>query len=108
MVSAQALFTAINRQGNVFLWSVRLPGPDGKIDSWSKSAMEAANMAMNGWVRMASNIPLGAYDVWETTAPLPEPKWPDVPFKELLRIAFKDHYIDTLDHPVLKRLRGEL
>ena len=108
MVSAQAIFTAVNRQGVVFLWPVRLPGPDGKIDQWSKSAMEAATMAMTGWIRMASNMALGAYDCWETTAPLPEPQWPDMPFKELLKVAFKDHYLDTLDHPVLKRLRGEL
>jgi hypothetical protein len=107
MVSAQAIFTAINRQGVVFLWPVRLPGPDGKIDQWSKSAMEAATMAMQGWVRMASNMALGAYDCWQTTAPLPEPQWPDMPFKELLKIGFKDRYIDSLEHPVLKRLRGE-
>jgi hypothetical protein len=27
--------------------------------------------------------------------------------KELLRIAFKDRFIDTYEHPVLRRLRGE-
>src|SRR5262245_48833604 len=29
----RALFTAVNRQGVLFLWPVRLPGPDGKIDT---------------------------------------------------------------------------
>jgi hypothetical protein len=106
-VRPEAIFTAINRQGTTFLWPLRLPGPDGKIDQWSQSAMEAAGMAMSGWVRVASDMNLGAYVVWETTAPLPEPKWPAVPFKELLRVAFKGKYIDSLDHPVLKRLRGE-
>src|SRR5262245_26456009 len=32
--SPRALFTAVNRQGVVFLWPVRLPGPDGKLDDW--------------------------------------------------------------------------
>mgnify|MGYP000858041556 FL=1 len=105
--SARALFTAVNRQGVPFIWPVRLPGPDGKLDEWSTSALEAATMAMNGWVRMAANMSLGAYDVWETTAPLPEPQWPPLPFKDLLRIAFKDKFIDRLDHPVLRKLRGE-
>ncbi len=49
----------------------------------------------------------GAYDVWQTEGPLPEPQWPETSFKDSLRTAFKDRLIDTLDHPVLKRLRGE-
>ena len=27
--------------------------------------------------------------------------------RELLRVAFKGRLIDSLDHPVLKKLRGE-
>jgi hypothetical protein len=41
-VSTRLLTTAINRQGVVFLWPNRLPGPDGKIDAWGRSALEAA------------------------------------------------------------------
>src|SRR4051812_30928071 len=33
--SARTLFTAVNRQGVVFLWPVRLPGPDGRLDDWN-------------------------------------------------------------------------
>jgi hypothetical protein len=51
---------------------------------------------------------LGAYDVFEATGPFPEPQWPGIGFEELLRIAFKGRYIDSLDHPVLRRLRGEI
>jgi hypothetical protein len=32
------LFTGINRQGVVFLWPVKLPTPDGKINEWHRSA----------------------------------------------------------------------
>jgi hypothetical protein len=39
---------------------------------------------------------------------LPEPNWPELPFKELLRVAFKDKYINSLDHPILRKLRGEV
>lgn len=35
----KALFTAISRQGVLFVWHVRLPGADGKIDAWSQSAL---------------------------------------------------------------------
>jgi hypothetical protein len=38
----------------------------------------------------------------------PTPEWPDhLPFREMLKIAFRDRIVDGLDHPVLKRLRGE-
>lgn len=103
----RALFTATNRQGVLFIWPVRLPGPDGKIDDWNRSALEAATMAQGKWVRVAANMALGAYDVFEATGELPEPTWPETSFAELLRVAFKGRLIDSLDHPVLRRLRGE-
>jgi hypothetical protein len=106
--SPRALFTALNRQGVLFLWPIRLPGPDGKVDSWSQSALEAAQKARNGWIRVAANLALGAYEVWEATGDLPEATWPEVAFRELLRIAFKDRLIASLDHPILRRLRGEV
>ena len=107
-VSARVLFTAVNRQGVVFIWPVRLPGPDGRVDDWSRTSMEAAEMAMTKWVRVQANMSLGAYDVFEATADLPEPAWPKESLGELLRIAFKDKRIDSRDHPVLRKLRGEV
>ena len=103
----RAIFTAVNRHKDVFLWPIRLPGPDGKIDEWSRSALTAALMAAEGWVRVTSNMSLGAYEVMTTNGPIPEPVWPDQSFPQLLRIAFQNTYIDTIDHPVLQRLRGE-
>src|SRR5262249_4916585 len=43
--SPRALFTAMSRQGVLFIWPIRLPGHDGKVDAWSQSALEAAQMA---------------------------------------------------------------
>jgi hypothetical protein len=104
----RALFTAQNRQGVVFVWPVRLPGPDGKIDDWNRSALEAARMAVGKWVRVAANMSLGAYDVFEATGDLPSPEWPDTSFRDLLAVAFKGRFVDSLDHPVLRKLRGEV
>lgn len=103
----RALFTAINRQGVLFLWPIRLPGQDGKHNEWNRSALEAATMAAGHWIRVQANMSLGAYEVYQATADLPEPNWPGQPMGDLLRIAFKDHHITSLDHPVLRRLRGE-
>lgn len=103
----RALYGAINRQGVFFVWPVRLPGADGKIDDWNRSALEAASMAETRWIRVSSNMSLGAYDVFEAQAGWPEPEWPSVSFGDILRVAFKGRVIESLDHPVLQRLRGE-
>jgi hypothetical protein len=50
---------------------------------------------------------LGAYEVYEAAGQWAAPEWPDMPFQQLLKIAFKDRFINGLDHPILKRLRGE-
>jgi hypothetical protein len=84
-----------------------LPGSDGKIDDWNRSALEAAAMAETQWVRVASNMALGAYEVFTASAEWHEPEWPDTPLKEILRVAFKGRVIESLDHPVLRQLRGE-
>jgi hypothetical protein len=103
----RALFTAITRQNVLFLWPIRLPGPDGKIDEWNRSALEAATLATGKWVRVQANMHLGAYEVQEAIANIAIPQWPEASFADLLRVAFKDRRITDLDHPVLRRLRGE-
>lgn len=104
----KVLFTAINRQKVLFVWSIRLPNPDGRHDEWNASALEAAQMAQKSWVRVAANMNLGAYDVFEASAALPEPEWGDMDFTKILEVAFKGRYINSLDHPALRRLRGEV
>lgn len=108
MFRPKLLVTAINRQGVVFLWEVNLPRSDGRADEWSRSALEALDMASKQWVRVVANMALGGYEVYTASGELGDPAWPDLPFKELLRIAFKDRLITDRSHPVLRRLRGEV
>ena len=105
-VHIKRLWLAVNRQGDAFIWQIRIPGADGKIDSWNDSALAAANKATTQWVRLAANRRMGGYDMSVANIS-DEPCWPELPFNELLRIAFKGKVIETLDHPVLRRLRGE-
>jgi hypothetical protein len=100
------LYTAINRQGVVQLWPVRLPAADGRVLEWHRSAAEAAELAMRKWVRIKANMSLGAYEMFEATGAIPDPQWPEHSFQELLRIGFRDRLIDSLDHAVIKRLHG--
>lgn len=107
-VKPKLLYTAISRDGNPFLWPVNLPGEDGRLDTWSQSAHAAAQIAEKSWIRLVSNRGFGAYEVMQATGSLEDPEWPELDFQALVNLAFKDKVIATLDHPVLRRLRGEL
>jgi hypothetical protein len=107
-VVGKDLVLTTTRQGSVFLWGIRIPGEDGRINNWHASAREAKERAKNAWVRVASNMSLGAYEVYEAAGVIPDPVWPTLSMDEIVRIAVKGRVIDSLDHPVLRRLRGEL
>jgi len=102
----KTVFAAINRQGVVFLWPVRLPAPDDRKTEWPRSAREAADMAMTKWVRLKANMSLGAYEITVAESAMADPIWPELSYQELVRIAYRDRMIAALDHPVIKRLRG--
>ena len=106
-VGYATLFTTVNRQGVVSIWPVKLPTSDSKRNDWARSAREAAELAMTRWVRVKANMSLGAYEIHAAEGEMADPVWPDLPFQELLRIAFRDRMITALDHPVIKRLRGQ-
>jgi hypothetical protein len=101
------LLTTINRQGVIAIWPVRLPGEDGRQDNWSRSALEAADLGRRNWIRLVANMSLGGYEIYQATRDdLPEPIWPDLSFQEILKIAFQDRFIQTLDHSAIRRLKG--
>jgi hypothetical protein len=103
---AATLYTTINRQGVPHLWPVKLPGPDGRYNEWHRSAAEAAERAMKRWVRVTASMSLGAYEIFEAIGDIPEPEWPELCFEEVLQVAFRDRYVNSLDHPLIRRLRG--
>ena len=105
-ITPMVLVTVVNRQKMGSLWPIRLPGAHGRLDAWNTSALRAAEMAQAHWARVMANMSRGAYDVFEATGDIPEPEWPELSFEELLRIGFKGHFIDSLDHSVVQRLGG--
>ena len=107
-VKIQKLCVGITRHKVLFVWALTLPGADGKINPWHQSALEACERAKHNWIRMVANMDLGAYEIYEATARLEEPQWPELAMEELLNIAFKGKFINTDDHPVLRQLRGEI
>jgi hypothetical protein len=102
------LFPGITRQGTFFLWPVRVPGSTGRSDRWSESAYEAAIQGRTSWTRLVANMHLGAYEIFTAKVELPEPEWPTKSLDDIVTIAFRGMVIDDVNHPVLRRLRGEL
>ena len=107
-LTAKRLYLAIDKQNNVFIWPVKLPDESGKLDHWKESAHSGAASATKQWARITADRSLGAYAIYLATGNLKEPEWPDLSFEEILKIAFKGKVIDSIDHPVLKKLRGEI
>ena len=106
LAQAFKLVVAVDRQGVVFVWPLRLPDADRALAS-HLSALEAASHAEVKWTRMQANMGLGAYEFRAAAGITDEPKWPKLLMNEILEIAFKGKIIWELDHFVLKQLRGE-
>jgi hypothetical protein len=96
-----------NRQGVTYFWPLPVLGPDGRGNSWHRSARDAAALAETGWIRMIANMPEGGYSVYLATGEIPDPEWPDKTMQELLKLAFGDgRLIDSETHPVVTQLYG--
>jgi hypothetical protein len=100
------LVTCMTRQGTIFLWPIALPRADGRDDSWSASAREAATRACECWVRIQPDQETQSYRI-DYAEDLPDRPWPETTLRDLLARAFRGKVIDSLDHPVLRHLRGE-
>ena len=100
------IFTVVSSMGVTSLWPVRLPGSDGKDIAWWATERAAAELAMKHWIRIRANKALGANDIDISEKMTTMPRWPDATFSELMMKAFEGRIIDSVDHIVVKRLRG--
>ncbi len=98
---------AVNRHGTTFLWPAKLPDPNGRPMDWHTSMLEAQELATKSWVRVQADMSAGSYAVFEATGNLPEPEWTDLTMAELLKLAFKTRFIDSIHHPFLQELFGQ-
>ena len=102
------LYAAIDRQNNPFLIPIPLPGPNGVRNPWHESLAQAVERAKVVWLRISANKDLGGYDIYEATAKLPDPVWPDITMDELLEIAFRGRIIQNVDHPIVQERLGKI
>ena len=108
LVRPVMLHAAIDRQNNVSLIPVQLPGEDGTRNPWHESLAQAVEHAKLKWLRITANMHAGGYDVYEAEGELPEPEWPAHDIDALVQVAFRGKIITSLDHPVVQSLLGKI
>ncbi len=108
MLRPVMLHAAIDRQNNVFLIPVPLPGESGLRNPWHESLAQAVEQAKLKWLRITANMSIGGYDVYQAEAALPEPEWPGHDIETLIRVAFRGKIIQGLDHPIVQSLLGRI
>lgn len=108
----QHLFFYVNTQETYFCWPIKVPNSD-RDNQWLDSAREAVEKARRKWVWVRSNMKLGRYECQPAidNDKMPEPEWPQkngVPLtkNELLAKAFGERLIMSVEHPVIRKLRG--
>ena len=97
------LVPCITRQNSLFFWPIKLPDEGGKIDPWNESSLEIATSKGDQWIRLKSNHNDKCYEVLSRKIPLKGPVWPE-DIEELLKKTIAKVYINTLEHPLIKRL----
>ena len=98
---------AVTVQGAVFLWETAMRGEETNSNQWILSAWNAQDTALDKWIRVVANRQSASYDVMSSESDLGEPVYPEEQFEEILRVAFRGKVIETRDHLILKKLRGE-
>jgi hypothetical protein len=96
--------------GEIFLSEIAQPDVEGKDNEFNRTRRIAYTMAETHWVKLQTNDSIGAYCTILAVSKLPDPEWPEEPenMEKAVQIAFKDKFVDDHNHPVLKKLRGEL
>ena len=84
------------------MWLISLGG----TDTWTQSAIKATELAENQWVRATSSRSLGEYRCVTAEGIDEQPKWPKESFIDILSRAFDGRVIDTLNHAIIKQLKG--
>jgi hypothetical protein len=107
MCAERVLVPYITTDGDVMVWPIKLP-EDGRLDRWNESALVLVQRSRETWLRILSNQKIGHYEGYKPKGDLGEPQWPDLTFDQIFRIALTTRMIDRLDHPFLRRLRGEV
>lgn len=93
---------AVSSQANSFIWPY-LSNFGGDL-----AAEPAIEEARNSWVCLNIDKQPREYHVTRQTGTFTKPKWPRLKQNDVIDIAFGNREIGSLDHPVMKRILGEV
>jgi hypothetical protein len=96
------LYAAQAHDGTFFIWFV-----NHSDTSWYRSANAAVRSCKCEWRRVVARKSANIYDLYKPEYTIDEPDWSGLPsFPEMLENGFEDRRITSVDHPVVRKLRG--
>jgi hypothetical protein len=108
-LTLKLLVAYVSRSGAPGLWPIRRPDESGRLDSYNESALEIVAEHSGKWIRVLCDQSEKAYSILDSPPiDCPLPKWPELGFNWMVRVAFKNRIIKTHEHPVLQALRGKV
>jgi hypothetical protein len=105
-IKIHTLVPVIDRLANVRIW----PIADATCENgmrWARSRLKVLAEAKDKWVRMQSNMGESRYDILAAIDQTLPPKWPDLPYGEIVEKALADCFITSSDHPVIQAIVGK-
>jgi hypothetical protein len=108
----QVTLTA-NYSGAMFAWEVPVPS-DSRANRWTSTSFQGCEEASKSWIRVSADMGAGEYVLHRRVVnDAKVPTWPAEiqHVSDLLRLSYGTggggDVIESADHEVLKRLRGE-
>ena len=107
LVKAVRFVSVITRDGNPYLWPLRLPKVDGRSDNWATSAIEIAELAKGVWVRATHDMLAGCFIAYKALSITVELAFIAMTMEEMLQKAFSDFVITDMNHPIAREMLGD-
>lgn len=101
-----ALIPTVVDSGRIFLWPVRLPDAESRLDSWNQSAMRLARLAEDRWLRLDRDRDGNEYVPVFPERDLPDPDWCDIAFDHLIGLTENGRDVRSESDPIVRRLLG--
>jgi hypothetical protein len=109
-VQAAEIYLLAAREGGYVFWAIKIGNPTEprKPSSYVRTARAAVQAAREGWVkiRWRGNGQNAGYKTRKARVEIPDLDWPPDPRALFLETA-RDHYIESVDDPVIRKLLGE-
>ena len=101
------LAACISDEGALFLWPILKPKSDGSGIQLYENDLADLSLSRAQWVRRQWIHGSKSYKV-DTADTEKVPEWPESNIVDWIERGFKGRFIDDLEHPQVRRLRGEL